>query len=67
LKRSTAHPDNKILTEHGWLTASDAYMADDAAQMAYFNLGDGSKGIGGAHYLTCSANEMVSQLRGLFQ
>lgn len=63
----SAHPDNKILTEHGWPTASDAYMADDAAQMAYFNLGDGSKGIGGvAHYLTCSANEMVAQLSVYF-
>ncbi|EPC2361039.1 TPA: DUF823 domain-containing adhesin [Citrobacter freundii] len=63
----SAHPDNKILTEHGWPTASDAYMADDATQMAYFNLDDGSKGVGGsAHYLTCSANEMVSQLEVYF-
>ncbi|MGO0764182.1 Immunoglobulin-like domain BIg-containing protein, partial [Citrobacter freundii] len=63
----SAHPDNKILTEHGWPTVSDAYMADDATQMAYFNLDDGSKGVGGsAHYLTCSANEMVAQLSVYF-
>ncbi len=58
-----AHPDNKILTEYGWPTASGTYIADDATQMAYFNLGDGGKGFGGtAQYLSCSANEMVAQL-----
>ncbi|WP_342344241.1 adhesion domain-containing protein [Citrobacter sp. FP75] len=63
----SAHPDNQLLTEYGWPTASGTYIADDAAQMAYFDLGDGSKGIGGAtHYLACSANEMVAQLSVYF-
>lgn len=63
----SAHPDNKLLTEYGWPTVSGTYIADDVAQMAYFNLGDGSKGIGGAaHYLACSANEMVAQLSVYF-
>lgn len=57
------HPTNEMRTEHGWPTDNHAYMSSDSSQMGWVNLKDGDKGTGGsAHYLTCSANEMVSVL-----
>lgn len=59
------HPDNQMLTEHGWPTNSHHYIAAETrdAQTAYVNLENGGTGYDSQpNYLTCSANEMVSAL-----
>ncbi len=59
------HPDNQMLTEHGWPTNSHPYIAAETSdsQTAYVNLANGSKGFSSQpNYLTCSANEMVATL-----
>lgn len=59
------HPDNQMLTEHGWPTNSHPYIAAETSdsQTAYVNLANGNKGYSSQpNYLTCSANEMVSTL-----
>lgn len=64
------HPDNQMLTEHGWPTGSHPYIAaetDASQQAAHVNLADGGKGYGSQpNYLTCSANELVSMLEVYF-
>lgn len=59
------HPDNQMLTEHGWPTNSHPYIAAETSdsQTAYVNLANGGQGYGSQpNYLTCSANEMVATL-----
>lgn len=63
------HPNNEMLTEHGWPTGLHAYIdADSGAVLppANVNLENGNPGTGSANYLTCSANEMVAQLDAYF-
>lgn len=63
------HPDDQMLTEHGWPTNSHPYIAAQTSdsQTAYVNLANGSKGYSSQpNYLTCSANEMVSALNVYF-
>lgn len=60
------HPDNQMLTEHGWPTGSHPYIAvetDATQQPSHVSLADGGTGYSGQpNYLTCSANELVAML-----
>ncbi|MFP2832434.1 adhesion domain-containing protein [Citrobacter portucalensis] len=57
------NPSNKMETDHGWPTGQQSYITAEAgAQPVNVSLENGNTGDGGANYLTCSANEIVSTL-----
>lgn len=63
----SAHSGNAMLTTYGWPTGSNSYISadTDGTQTAHVNLENGNDGMfNGAqpNYLTCSGNELVTQL-----
>lgn len=63
----SAHPGNAMLTDNGWPTASYSYISADTngTQTAHVNLANGADAMFSgteANYLTCSGNELVTQL-----
>lgn len=63
----SAHSGNAMLTTYGWPTASHSYISadTDGSQTAHVNLANGTDAMFSGtepNYLTCSGNELVTQL-----
>ncbi|MEZ2585228.1 adhesion domain-containing protein [Kluyvera intermedia] len=63
----SAHSGNAMLTTYGWPTASHSYISadTDGSQTAHVNLTNGTDAMFSGtepNYLTCSGNELVTQL-----
>lgn len=66
----SAHSGNAMLTTYGWPTASHSYISadTDGTQTAHVNLANGADAMFSGtepNYLTCSGNELVTQLEVL--
>lgn len=63
----SAHSGNAMLTNYGWPTASHSYISadTDGTQTAHVNLANGTDAMFSGtepNYLSCSGNELVTQL-----
>ncbi|EFE09850.1 adhesion domain-containing protein [Citrobacter youngae] len=63
----SAHSDNAMATTYGWPTSSHSYISadTDGTQTAHVNLATGADGMFSGsepNYLSCSGNELVTQL-----